>query len=271
MIAKLNMNKVKRQIENTLGGLFGPLPRPEKWVFIVGCYNSGTTLLHDLLASHPLVGSMPGEGQVYTDELKSPKSIGLPRLWAIEPDRFYLDENSTAEINVTRLKRQWGARFNDPSKPILIEKSPTNAARVRWLQKNFDDSYFIGIVRNGYAVAEGIRRKAGHSLELSARQWLVSNEIMLRDFESLKHKRTITYEELTGDPVETLGQVFGFLALDAAHSQSAANRAWHIHEQVSTIKNMNGRSLAILTSEEMETIGRIAGPMLSKFDYNGTE
>lgn len=261
------MKKIKQRVETTFTGLLGPLPSPDKWVFIVGCYNSGTTLLHDLLASHPFVGSMPREGQVYTDQLVSPKSIGLPRLWAIDPDRFYLDENSTTNINVTKLKRQWGARFNDPTKPILIEKSPTNAARVRWLQKHFLNSYFIGIVRNGCAVAEGIRRKAGHSLELSARQWMISNEIMLRDFEALSRKIAITYEELTEDTLNTLGRVFNFLELDSSHSHSAASRRWRIHEQDAPINNMNGRSLSVLTEKEIATIKSVAGPMLSKFDY----
>ena len=32
-------------------------PKPEKWVFITGCYNSGTTLLHEILAMHAKVGS----------------------------------------------------------------------------------------------------------------------------------------------------------------------------------------------------------------------
>lgn len=261
------MSSVKLMIGNTFNGIFGPVPNPSKWVFIVGCYNSGTTLLHDLLASHPQVGSMPREGQVYTDELVPPKSVGLPRLWAIEPEQFYLDEKSLTNINVTRLKRQWGARFNDHTKPILMEKSPTNAARVRWFQKYFDDSYFIGIVRNGYAVAEGIRRKAGHSLQLAARQWLVSNEIMLRDFELLQRKRIITYEELTEDPAESLEAIYSFLSLDASHSQDAADRVWRIHEQVSTIKNMNERSLAVLTADEINIIEEVAGPMLREFGY----
>ena len=40
------------RLQRIFGSWFGYMPTPEKWVFIVGCYNSGTTLLHDLLASH---------------------------------------------------------------------------------------------------------------------------------------------------------------------------------------------------------------------------
>ncbi|MBK9319321.1 MAG: sulfotransferase [Bacteroidetes bacterium] len=57
-------------------------PEPEKWVFILGCYNSGTTLLHKLLATHSDIGSMPNEGQFYSSqlpggEIQSPQNMGI--------------------------------------------------------------------------------------------------------------------------------------------------------------------------------------------------
>ncbi len=114
-------------------GRFGSLPRPEKWVFIVGCYNSGTTLLHDLLATQPVVGS----------------EFGLRRLWALKPELFYLDEDGGRETDVARLKRQWGGLFNDPTRPVLLEKAAPDVARTRWLQRHFEPAWFIGIVRDG--------------------------------------------------------------------------------------------------------------------------
>ena len=35
---------------------------PEKWLFVVGCYNSGTTLIADALADHPQIAALPDEG-----------------------------------------------------------------------------------------------------------------------------------------------------------------------------------------------------------------
>jgi hypothetical protein len=235
-------------------------------VFIVGCYNSGTTLIHDLLATHPLVGSMPDEGQFFQDQLTVPRDVGLLRLWALDHDRFWLDETGGAGIDVERLKRQWGSRFNDAGRPVLLEKSPTNAARTRWLSHHFENAHFIGIVREGRAVAEGIRRKTGHDIEQGAWQWVRSNEIMLRDFECLPRKLLLRYERLAEAPDAVLAEVLAFLELPPA-PEGVAGKAWRIHEQTSIIRNMNPESLQRLDEKDLRVLDAIAGSMLDRLGY----
>lgn len=247
-------------------GRFAPLPRPEKWVFLVGCYNSGTTLLHSLLASHPAIGSMPFEGQFHTDQLRLPQAEGLTRLWAIEPARFRLTEADGHEIDVDRIKRQWGAHYDDPERPVLLEKSPTNAARTRWLQRHFEDAHFIALVRNGYAVAEGIRRKAGHPVARGARQWAVSNEVMLDDLRRLDRAILVRYERLTTTPAAEIERLADFLAVDPA-GFSPTDRVWRIFGRESRIRNMDARSLAALGRTDVADIEREAGAMLARLDY----
>lgn len=260
------MRLIRRKIRFLRDGWLGPLPAPDKWVFIVGCYNSGTTLLHDILATHPSIGSMPDEGQFYTNELLLPKSVGLPRLWAIQADRFRMDENSGQGVNVNRLKRQWGARYNDLSRPVLVEKSPTNAARTRWLQRHFQNAHFIGIVRDGYAVAEGIHRKAGHPLDIAALQWARSNDIMLQDFEHLERKRVVRYEELAESPAEVLEGILEFVGLSSSRVRIGEG-VWSIHERVGRIENMNPQSDEKLGPKELEVIASAAGDLLRRLGY----
>lgn len=256
----------RQKIRNRFGAWFGPIPNPEKWVFIVGCYNSGTTLVHELLSQHPSVGSMPDEGQFFTDQFLLPKEIGLARLWALRPELFYLDENAECSINIERLKRQWGARYNDLSRPILVEKSPTNAARTRWLQRYFENAHFIGIVRNGYAVAEGIRRKAKHSVRDAAIQWGRSNEIMVRDFPMLDQKMLVRYEDLAAAPAKVWGDILAFLRLPN-FDLPFDDQLWDIHEQTASIHNMNQRSMDALSDEDYQVIEQVAGNTLSYFGY----
>lgn len=258
---------IRKKLRYFRDGYFGPLPAPEKWIFIVGCYNSGTTLLHRILASHPEVGSMPNEGQFYTDQLRLPKANGLPRLWALQPELFVMGEHNEGKVNVRKLKRQWGARYNDLTRPVLLEKSPTNAARTHWLQKHFEQAHFIGIIRNGYAVAEGIRRKAGHNLEAAALQWARSNEIMLRDFSDLQRKKVVRYEEMTEHPEECLRGIMKFIGVDPEEFQ-LGDRSWHIHEKVSEVKNMNYQSFERLNDGDCAVIKREAGQMLDQLNYN---
>ena len=150
-------------------------PRDKTWVFVVGCYNSGTTLLSELLGHHPDISALPDEGQFLTDQLPQDYMLGLPRMWVNREDLFRLDENGTGPDPV-RLEKEWAMRL-DCTKRVLLEKSPPNTARTRWLQANFSNAHFIGITRNPYAVAEGISRKAephhlidGWPIEMSAYQ-----------------------------------------------------------------------------------------------------
>jgi hypothetical protein len=250
-------------------GRFGPTLERSRWVFLVGCFNSGTTLLHDLLAQHPDVASMPDEGQFFTDQLLVPRDVGLRRLWALEPARFYLDETGGPDIDVVRLKRQWGAQFNDPRRPVLLEKTPANAARTRWLQRHFHDARFIAIVRDGRAVAEGIHRKTGHPLDVAARQWARSNEVMLRDLAHLRKQCLVRYEELTDDTARVVSELLTFLDLPPA-ALATPHRTWKIHEQEAVIQNMNGRSLASLSAEDLQLIDREAGHVLRELGYVDT-
>lgn len=259
------MSSIRRRIRMEFDGRFGPLPDPHQWVFIVGCYNSGTTLLHDMLAAHSAVGSMPFEGQFYTDQLPLPRDLGLPRLWALAPDMFRLIETSEPDINIKRLKRQWGAHYNHPRRPVLLEKTPTNAARTRWLQRHFANAHFIAIVRNGYAVAEGIRRKAKHSIDKAARQWAVSNRIMMEDFEHIERRHVVMYEDLVENPRAEILRLASFLKL--APEEFQHGETWKIHEQNEAVRNMNQRSLDALTDEEKAAIRTEAGDVLERFGY----
>ena len=169
-----------------------PVPTPEKWVFVVGCYNSGTTLLAELLGRHSRISALPTEGHFITDQLVRDYDVGLPRMWVEREDLFRMTEASEGP-DVVRLKKEWGSRL-DLRKPILLEKSPPNGARTRWLQAHFENAYFIAIVRNGYAVAAGIRKKAEPHhiagerwpIEMAAYQWARSNEVLLEDAAHLR-------------------------------------------------------------------------------------
>lgn len=262
----------KRIAKLNVRAWLGPCPEPERWAFIVACSNSGTTLLHSLLARHPDVGSLPAEGQFLTDQLPVPKKEGLGRRWAVNPELYHLTERDGRSIRVRRLKRQWGYCFNDPTRRVLIEKSPPNAARTRWLQAHFENAHFIGIVRDGYAVAEGISRRAGHPISLAATQWARSNELLLADWTFLERKVLMRYEDLASDTEASLRDLLAFLRLDAdRYDWSALHRPMQIHERVERVSDLNAISLAALSDGQRAEIDRAASAMLERLGYvNGS-
>lgn len=248
-----------------------PVPRPKKWLFLVGCYNSGTTLLAALLARHPEVRSLPTEGHFITDQFVKDYAIGVPRMWVEKESIFRLTEDDKGP-DAERIKREWGMRAKGRG-DVFIEKSPPNSARTRWLQKHFQDAYFVGLVRNGYAVAEGITRKGdpkhfdeGWPIEMSARQWARGNEVLLEDAEHLDHFIWLKYEDLCEDPAAALSQIAEFVGLEMTEGFYTPE-ALAIHERNEPVKNMNSVSIEKLTPEQIETVNAVAGESLRHFGY----
>lgn len=247
-----------------------PLVRPERWVFVVGCYNSGTELLVKLLDSHPDVSALPEEGQFLTDQFAADYELGVPRMWSMREDLFRLTERDPGP-DVPRLKREWLMRL-DRSRRVFLEKSPPNAARTRWLQQHFENAHFIAIVRNGYAVAEGIRRKAepyhlreGWPIDACARQWSRSYEVLLADAPHLKKLLWVKYEDLATSPDAELARILDFLGLPPA--PVAQGQTWAVHEKNEPIRDMNAESIRALTPADRAAVTAEAAPMLRHFGY----
>lgn len=265
------LRRVAADVHRELRITLTPVPRPDKWVFLVGCYNSGTQLGMHVLGSHPQISALPEEGQFLTDQFTADYELGLPRMWVLREDLFRLTEADEGP-DATRLKKEWGIRL-DLSKPILLEKSPPNAARTRWLQRHFRNAHFLAFVRNGYAVAEGIRRKAapkhrrgGWPLELCARQWARCNEVLLEDAEHLERVLWVKYEDLADRPEAEIERILDFLGIEQPDGIDLKT-AWSVHERKEPIRNMNQESFDRLSQEDIAAITREAGSMLERFGY----
>jgi len=261
------LGQINREIKIALT----PVPKDKTWVFLVGCYNSGTTLLAELLGQHPEISALPTEGHFITDQFVKDYDIGLPRMWVEREDLFRLNENDDGP-DACRLKKEWSMRL-DLRKPVLLEKSPPNSAKTRWLQKHFENARFVGIMRNGYAVSEGITRKADPKhlinswpIEQSAYQWKRSNQVLFDDAKHLDHFMWVTYEDLAEDTVGTLNKITKFIGIDD-FAQFESDREWSIHERDEKVRNMNDESISRLTSEQIQRINDVAGDMLDAFGY----
>ncbi|MBQ39536.1 MAG: hypothetical protein CME04_24390 [Gemmatimonadaceae bacterium] len=251
--------------------------QPQRWVFIVGCYNSGTTLLRDLLGRHPRIDALPSEGVRLTDALPRPEDSGWHRMWCRCVDDVRLSTDSSQTSRAARIRRHWSLVLPSTA-AIVLEKSIANTARLPFLQTHFAPAYIIHLVRNGYAVAEGLRRKGqprrfGHEefgdaypLELCAEQWRCSMEQVEADASGLDHLLEVRYEELTADAAGQLARVTSFLELEPLVADSSSGD-FDIHGVRSTIRDMNEDSLERLTVPDVDEIERVAGPLLERYGY----
>lgn len=238
------------------------------WIFLLGVNNSGTTLIANVLESHPLVRCMDWEGQDYTNELPHPWDYGAARLWTVELDRFRWTE-ADVRADAVRIKYDWTLRY--PAPPgYLFEKSPPNVLRSRWLQHNFRPARFIATFRSPYAVCEGVRRRMDCTIEQAASHWATANRILLEDISRLERVLSYRYEELCQDPQAVLGKVDDFLEVRRSVPSEVLDRveAHSMDGRTRGITNMNARSIERLSAEDIRTINGIAGPVMEELGYD---
>lgn len=260
---------------------FGYVPQPERWIFIVGCYNSGTSLLAKILAQHPLIAGLPNEGIYFTDRLPYPEKFGWARMWVRCLDKVHLAPEDGKPEMINRIKRQWSLAYTG-NRANLLEKSVSNATRMPFLQAHFQPAYFINIVRNGYAVSEGIRRRASpaafgnpefndaYPIALCAEQWRACDELIARDRAEINKFIELTYEDLVADPQKVLNKVTEFLGL-AAIDKQVFERSWFIGDQLEPVQDMNAKSIQRLSENDICDIERVAAASLSRHGYSRPE
>ncbi|MGH6719365.1 MAG: sulfotransferase family protein [Alphaproteobacteria bacterium] len=250
---------------------------PERWIFVVGCYNSGTSLLASELASHPAIAALPQEGVFLTDALPPPERFGWTRMWCRCAEAMRQDPGPAGAAVARRIRRQWSLWL--PRGPAnVLEKSVANVVHIPFLAAHFRPAYFVYLVRDGYAATEGIRRKArparwgnddfpgGYPVELCAEQWRASDELARRHLGAVERALTLTYEELTLAPGQTLRRITDFLGLPPLAEDILA-RPWAIHDLNEPIRDMNADSHRRLGAADFAAIERAAGAALARYRY----
>lgn len=187
-------------------------------LFIGGLHRSGTSLLHGLMRGHPNVSGIFGttvpedEGQHLQTVFEPDRRYGL--LFTQHPDSHLTEESAHGTDDVrNRLLREWG-RYWDFRKPVLVEKSPSNLVRMRFLQAVFPEARFLMIVRHPIAVTGAMEKWFVNKTAADAlRHWFRAHQIMLSDMDKVRKCLVIRYEDLVTTPSETLDQSTSFIDL----------------------------------------------------------
>src|SRR5215471_12727668 len=198
-----------------------PAVERHRFVFLAGLHRSGTTLLARLLAAHPEIsgfsdtGAPADEGQHLQSVYPSDHLHGRAGRFGFAPE-MHLTESSplVSEQNAGALFEEWSPHW-DLSRPLLLEKSPPNLLKTRFLQALYPDSSFVVIVRHPIPVSiptakwRGTRRY-GRLFE----HWLRCHALFEADREHLERVYVLHYEQLVSDPATVLRAIFEFLALE---------------------------------------------------------
>ena len=264
-------------------------------LFVICANNSGTTFLRKALATSRQTWNLPTEGQKAlgfvgprTDD--DPRMAGSGRIWAAR--RRWLDVlEDPAEYDWPRTRKAWyfQAHARDPAAPVFVEKTPEHLLLVDALARHFRNAGFLFMVRNPYAVCEGICRTLRHRrplgwpaapeaaqegvrLEiLAARHVTTCLEYQRRNVEAFGERgRLITYEAMCAEPEQTERTIRELApALDDLNLRQRlrVNRGRY-HEMLT---DMNARQLARLAPGQVAAFNRVFQRHRAILDYFGYE
>ena len=256
-----------------------PKRQPQAWVFMGGCYNSGTTILREMLGAHPEVATLPREGVVMTDAFPALEAGGWQRMWWRNADKVAAVAADPARV-AARAQADWAPWWRRGAK-VYLEKSIAHGAWMPALEQGFENARFIGVIRNGYCACEGIRRRAKPSGAAAAelgredyplaevgRQWVHANEVLLRDREALGQYHEIRYEAFAEAPADTLRALFRFVGVDDSVVEDLGGGHLRVAGRDFTVANQNAASLARLSAQDLAEITPVIGPMLDQLGYD---
>lgn len=200
------------------------------FIFIAGLHRSGTSLLHQIFRSHPSIsgfwktGVSEDEGQHLQTVFPPAKQFGGPGRFGFNPESFMDEHHPLATpYNAKRLFLEWGQHW-DLSKPYLLEKSPPNIVRTRFLQCLFQDCSFVVILRHPIAVAYATQRWAQTSIPSLLDHTLLCYERFQTDMHFLRRLYVLRYEEFVLAPSIHLKKLAEWLGISTFECFQAVRR-----------------------------------------------
>jgi len=90
---------------------------------------------------------------------------------------------------------------------VLVEKSPPNLLKLRFLQALFPEASFVVIMRHPIVVSYATQKWSETSLESLLEHWLVCHEIFLEDAPHVRRLLLVRYEDFVADPAGVVGRI----------------------------------------------------------------
>lgn len=253
-------------------------------LFVISPNNSASTFLVNVLATCRATWSLPREGQRMLGYAGPIPGHDYPRdaalLWASTQALIDLISDASA-YDWPRTRRAWyfQAHARDPRASLFVTKSPPNLLLVDELARHFPNPKFLFMVRNPYAVCEGICRYTARRLpspdpdlpEKAARHVVACLDRQRRNVEAHRDRGVFfTYEEMCGEP-ERVGQRIRSLVpeLDDLELRRRVRVKDGAYDEMLT--DMNAPQIARLEPRQIAAFNRVFQAHREVFDHFGYE
>lgn len=207
------------------------------------------------------------------------------KVWAAEP--HWVAQITDPKLHDwQRTRRAWyfQAHAWQPEASVFVEKSVRNPAQVEMLASNFRNAKFLFVVRNPYAVCEGIWRtfRQRHPRLTSADAWggrpfeeVVARHVLnillmqARNLDAFGHRGIfLTYEELCREPEQVARRIRALVpAIDDLDLRQRLSVKQAYDEPLT---DMNGKQIARLNARQLAAFNRVFAParhLIERFGY----
>lgn len=201
------------------------IPDDKQFLFLGGVHRSGTSLLNRTLGRHPDISAFSGTGKP-EDEGQHLQSVyppdyahGSPGRFGFHPDSMMNEHHPLAtHANAEHIYSEW-AQYWETGKPVLMEKSPPNIIRTRFLQHLFPDSMFLMILRHPVTVAYATLKWCPVDLPALIEHTLGCYERLAEDRLFLYNILVLRYEDMLRNPQRLFREIEKFCGIRAFPQQ----------------------------------------------------
>lgn len=225
-------------------------------LFLLVPNNSGSSILHELIATSKSVAVLPTEGQFHHNFVgPDPIQLDVKHIFTEKESVFKNKKNYEWSV----IKNSWATSWkkNNQEAKVFLQKSPPDIVRSDMLLEIFSDARFIMMIRNPYAMVEGILRgNPNANIKQAARHAIRCLEVQLENSEKYLNDLVLRYEDLTGDVEKTAKEIMDYLSINDIDY----DRLFQVKGYFSKIKNMNEDQIKKLTDQQLLEINEIFEP-----------
>ena len=246
-------------------------------LFGIAPNNSGSTFLKQALATCRATWNLQREGQhMFGFAGPSGSAKGPPLIWSADPD-WLAPLTDPGAFDWARTRRAWyfQAFARDPQASVFYTKAPPFLVYAGELARHFPNTKFLFMVRNPYAVCEGICRylrasvPPGVDLPAAAARHVVNClDYQRRNLETYGERGVFfTYEAMCDEPESVEAKIRGLVPeLDDLRLRQ---RLWVKGKYHEMLTNMNERQIARLGAAKMAAFNRMFLKHRDLFDHFG--
>ncbi|MGH2952085.1 MAG: sulfotransferase family protein, partial [Solirubrobacterales bacterium] len=252
-------------------------PLAGRMIFAVGARRSGTYWLQRVLTDHPQIAGVPSESHLFSHGV-APLFERLQHSTRSSPQvgKVYVERDVALDAARDLCDAVLGG-FAAAGTRYVCERTPVHALHLELIAAIYPDARFLHIIRDGRDVARSLAVQdfGPEDIPAAAAEWRAAVEAARGAALPAEIYREVRYEQLLSEPERLLGDVYGWLGLEASpevlRSAVTESETKLNVDQASQHRIATEKWRREFRREDLEGFNRVAGELLSELGYRAAD